>query len=396
MFETHYPAHKNTVLHVIHSLEGGGTERTLMSLLRAFDPNNMRHVVLTLRDAGKTASTLPDHVACYPLRIHGRSRKAGFAIAKAVRYWRAQVIHARNLGTWNDAIVAKLFSPRTRLVLGFHGLESYGPFSMQQRRTARRGMWMGARFTSVSQSGCQQLMQEAGIPSGRIDLLANGVQLERYQRCDPHIRLWVRNALKYKETDFVIGIVGSLTRVKDHNTFIQAFAQCVTRFPSVRLLIVGDGPLRKSLARLVKELEIEKVVHFTGSREDIPDLLSGMDGYVCSSKSEGMNNALLEAMASGLPVIVTTVGDNAQIVRHQVDGMVIKPNSVESLADAIETLVDSETLCYEYGAAAYSRAQDFDFSETVAAYQAYYQSLMPASRSITKTKVLPETQPHFA
>jgi len=396
MFETHNPAHQNTVLHVIHSLKGGGTERTLMSLLRAFDPNQMRHVVLTLRDAGETACILPDHVACYPLCIRGRSRMAGFAIAKAVRYWQANVIHARNLGTWNDAIVAKLFSPRTRLVLGFHGLESHGPFTMQQRRTARRGMWMGARFTSVSHSGCSQLIQEAGIPSGRIDLLANGVQLERYQRCDPHIRLWVRNSLKYKDTEFVIGIVGSLTRVKDHKTFIQAFAQCVTRFPSVRLLIVGDGPLRKSLTGLVKELEIEKVVQFTGLREDIPDLLSGMDGYVCSSKSEGMNNALLEAMASGLPVIVTDVGDNAQIVRHQVDGMVIKPNSVESLASALETLVESETLCYEYGAAAYSRAQDFDFSQTVAVYQAYYQSLMPTSRSITKTKELPETQPRFA
>lgn len=385
--------HKHTIIHLLHSLDGGGTERTLISLLRAFESDHLRHVVITLRDVGSQASKLPDHVACCSLGISGRSRTAGFKLARAVRYWRGEVLHARNVGTWNDAIVTKLLSPRLRLVLGFHGLESAQPFTLHQRRTARRGLWLGARYTSVSSSGCKQLSLEADIPENRITRLSNGVQLDRFRNHDPQVRRWIRNSLFYDDSDFVIGIVGSLTRVKDHKTLLTAVSRLVPRFPHLRLLIVGDGPLRDVLTQVVNELGLDRHVRFVGQREDIPDLLCGLDAYVCSSASEGMNNALLEAMASGLPVVATNVGDNAQVVRNQSDGFIVERNSVDSLMNALVLYVESEDIRDHYASAAYSRAEDFDFTQTVEAYQDFYQASLPATRRGSKmtsvTNVIP-------
>lgn len=386
--------HKNTILHVLHSFEGGGTERTLISLLRAFDMKKMRHVVLTMREAGSQVSKLPDDVACCSLGISGRSRTAGLRLAKAARYWRADIIHARNVGTWNDAIVAKLLTPRTQLVLGFHGLESAQPFTLHQRRIARRGLWVGARYTSVSGSGCNQLIREAGIPENRITLLSNGVPLQRFRNHDPQLRSWIRHTLRCDDTHFVIGIVGSLTRVKDHKTLLVAVSRMVNRFPQLRLLIVGDGPLRETLTHLVQELNIERFVYFAGQREDIPDLLFGMDAYVCSSTSEGMNNALLEAMAGGLPVVATNVGDNAQMVRNQVDGFIVQRNSVDSMMNALVLYIESEDMRQHYASAAYSRAEDFDFTHTVEAYQAFYQAVLPTRRRKVRNTAIPDALPN--
>jgi len=165
------------IVHVVHSLQGGGTEHMLVALLRASDPARFRHVVVTLREAGSLSTRLPDHVACRAIAARGRSWSSGLALARTTRDCRAAVIHARNTGCWFDATVAGLLTPRCRLVLGFHGLKTDRALGRRQRRCARCAALLGARFVSVSEAGRRQLCDQAGIRADRIEVLRNGVNL---------------------------------------------------------------------------------------------------------------------------------------------------------------------------------------------------------------------------
>lgn len=364
------------IVHLVHSLEGGGTERTLVALLQAFDHARCRHAVVMLRSAGSLAARLPDHVACRPLGISGRSRLAGFSVARIVRRYGASVIHARNTGCWPDAITASLLSPRVHLVLGFHGLETDRPFSPLQRAWARAAVLAGARFTTVSQAGRRQLYEQAKIPPERIDLLRNGVDLRRFRPGDEVARCRMRAELRLDDDDFVVGTVGSLTPVKEHATLIRAAARAGRCRPALRLLIVGDGPLRTTLMRQAQAEGFADCVRFTGWRDDVPALLTCMDGYVCSSASEGMSNALLEAMAAGLPIIATNVGDHALVVRDNVEGWIVPPREPKALEQTLGILAANSDALKALGSAARARAEAYGFDPVVRAYETYYETLL--------------------
>ncbi len=364
------------VAHVLESLEGGGTERTLTALLAAFDPRRLRHEIVTLRKAGRLAERLPDHAACRPLEAQGRARLTGLRLARVLRKSGAEIVHARNTCCWADALLARLFLPGIRLVLGFHGLDNGELFSVRQRRLARWGIRLGARFTSVSEAGRRQLQDQAGVPPHLVEVIANGVDLTRFSVPQSTARRRVRRVLRFGESDLAVGIVGSLSAVKGHKVLLDALVRASAAVPSLTACIVGDGPQRSSLQEKAHSAGLADRVRFTGWREGVARLLPAMDLYVCSSLSEGMNNALLEAMASGLPVVATDVGDNARVIRDEVDGLIAAPGSIESLAVAIVRLARDSGTRREFAVAARRRVESFDFRQTVAAYERYYGDLL--------------------
>lgn len=366
------------IVHVVNSLDGGGTERMLVSLLREFDPSRARHVLVTLRNAGSLSARLPDHVACRPIGARQRSIRSALALARITRGLRPSVIHARNTGCWFDATFAAALTPGSRLLAGFHGLESCDPLSGRQRRRARWALHAGARFVSVSESGKQQLNLQAGIPITRIDVLPNGVDLDRFGELEPGVRKAMRASLGFDESALVIGIVGSLTPVKHHACLIRAMARMIRSTPNVRLLIVGDGPLKSWLMRLVQREDVDKHVVFTGQREDVPILLNSMDAYVCCSRSEGMNNALLEAAAVGLPIVATDVGDAATLLRHNLEACILENPTPTVLSDALVCLLHAPETRRRLSERARLRAREFNIRTAACRYEAYYRNIIGA------------------
>lgn len=364
------------IVHVVQSLEGGGTERFLVALLRAFNLGLFRHTVVTLRDAGSLSSQLPDDVACYPLGVSGRSWSAGWMTARAIRSLRPVIIHARNTGCWGDAVVARLLLPKAHLVLGFHGLDNAFSFTRRQRLVMRWGSRLGARFTSVSDAGVTKLRLEGGVRSERIDVLPNGVKVELFKSVNEDERRRMRQSLSFADASLVVGTVGSLTAVKAQSRLIDAVAQLAGTMNNVRLLIVGDGPLRVALIKQAAAAGVADRVCFTGWRDDVPSLLTAMDVYVCSSASEGMSNAVLEAMASGLAVVATDVGDNAIMIRNYQDGLIIEPQSPTAIAQAVRMLTEEPELRRKLGAAARGRALAYGFDRAVQNYERYYGNLV--------------------
>ena len=383
---------RTTILHLLNSLDAGGTERVLTEFLRAAGSNRLRHLVVTLRRAGSLAERLPPDVACHALDVAGKSLTSWMKLARVARRHKADVIHARGTGGWMDAILASRACPGTRLVLGFHGFETPTAWTLRKRMVARLGSLAGARFVSVSRSGVTQLMTECGVSATRGDWRPNGVCRERFApRAEADVAA-TRARFGLPPNAVVVGTVASLTPIKRLDVLIRAAAILSAGIDRLHLLIVGDGPLRTDLLDLARSVGIGDHVHFAGWQADIADLLQAIDVYVCSSDSEGMSNALLEAMAAARPIVATDVGDNAILLDQGRAGYLIPPASPEKLAAAISELLSRPKNRDELAQAALRQAQGFDFRRTVQAHERYYAALADAPISYS----CPPTKAEFA
>jgi glycosyltransferase involved in cell wall biosynthesis len=169
----------------------------------------------------------------------------------------------------------------------------------------------------------------------------------------------------------VIGYVGRLESVKGCDVLLVAFSRILRNYPSARLIMVGDGTLRNELTRLSKSLGLENSVEFTGfvPFPEIPSYLSRFSILVLPSRSEGMPNALLQAMAAGLPVVATRVGGIPEIVEDHVEGLLVEPNSPDDLAKAINELMSSESLCLTLGQNAKAKAANYSDDRIIRIYE---------------------------
>jgi len=181
-----------------------------------------------------------------------------------------------------------------------------------------------------------------------------------------------------------IGYVGRLEFVKGCDVLLEAFSRLLRDHPSARLTIVGDGSLRQELIRLAETLGVENSVVFTGPVPfaEVPSFLGRFSVFVLPSRSEGLPNALLQAMAAGLPVVATRVGGIPELVEDHVEGLLVEPNSPNDLAKAIGELMSNEGLCRTLGQNAKAKATKYS-SEGV---MRTYESLLSRERSFLKVK----------
>ena len=186
---------------------------------------------------------------------------------------------------------------------------------------------------AVSQRIAGQLRQ-AGIAEEKISVIDNGIDLSPFDSAAPALKSELQAGDRR-----LIGTVGRLTGQKGMEHFLAAAQKLLKEFPDLMFAIVGDGPDRQKLEQMARELQIEKSVHFTGARSDMPGVYASLDVFVLASIAEGMPMALLEAMASGRPVVAAAVGAVPQIVVFGSTGMLVRPKDPIELANAIASLL---------------------------------------------------------
>lgn len=360
------------VLHVVDTLSGGGTERQLVALLRRFDHHRLRHGIITLREAGELAEHLPREVSCRPLSARGCARGAGLRLARLARRLGARVIHARNTCTWWDATIAGFACRNARLILGFHGLDHGGAISMRQRLKARAARHVASCFTTVSQAARRQLSAEAGLPDDQIQVLPNGVDLDLFRPRGAEERGSARAALGLESSDFVVGAVGSLSAVKRFDVLIDAVSHLATIHANVRAVIIGSGPQAAFLKTRAESRAVADRVCFAGPRDDVPRCLAAFDVFVSCSDSEGFSNALLEAMATGLPIAASDIADHRPLLDNGHAGRLFERGSAAALAKTLAELAGDACERNRRGDRARVRAREFSIDQAARRYEALY------------------------
>lgn len=209
---------------------------------------------------------------------------------------------------------------------------------------------------------------------GKIDVIHNGLDIDLF-RPDPNQRERQRASLGVGSDDVVVGNTSTLRMPKGIDDFIRAAAVVAMRVP-IRILLVGDGPLRPQLERLAAELGISERTFFAGAQTDVRPWLAAMDIAVLSSHAEGFSNSILEYMASGLPCVASDVGGNAEAMSGC--GRVVAAGDIEALAGAMFELAQSRSLREQFGTCARSRAAVFSLPTTQKTLIGYYRKLVAA------------------
>jgi glycosyltransferase involved in cell wall biosynthesis len=249
------------------------------------------------------------------------------------------------------------------------------PIRAQLLRLVQR---LGTELVCVSEKMAEYYADAARIPLSRLRVIRNGVDIDLYRGAGRQPRR--HDAVR-------VIMVGRLDAIKRHDLLLRALARLVD-VPRWRASIVGDGPERGRLEELARSLGLDARVDFLGQRDDVPALLAGADIFALVSDSEGMSLSLVEALASGLPVIATTVGNNSELVKDGWNGVLLAPGDGAALEKALRALVTDDELRAALGANSGRLSGDaLDLRRALASYVSLYEETMPRSAGSDQNSV---------
>lgn len=182
-------------------------------------------------------------------------------------------------------------------------------------------------------NGVKEVLVKSGINPEIIHVIPSGIDFSAYESISSSD--YLRKELSFKKDDYLVGIVAHLADHKGHRYLIEATRILKEKAPRIKLVIVGEGPLKMELTKQVKDSHVDDMVFFLGFREDIPQILASLDLFVLSSYLEGLGSSLLDAMASRLPVVATKVGGIPEVVIHGETGLLVPSRDPKALAEAI-------------------------------------------------------------
>lgn len=237
-------------------------------------------------------------------------------------------------------------------------------------------------YIAVSEVVATVVHQQEGVPTERISVIHNGVDLDRYGVPDSLAKVEAKVALGFHSGNFVIGMSARFRPEKDHALLLTSFENLLKRVPDARLILVGDGPLFARYKAYIEGSRLATSVAIVGEVHDVRPYLLAMDvACLVPSLNEGFSNSVLEKMATGLPLVVTDVGGNAEAVEHEVTGFVIQPGDHVSLEARLKLLHDDTSLRQSMGIAARSRAERlFSLESMVERHASLYQTIVSRDR----------------
>ncbi|OJW84150.1 TIGR03088 family PEP-CTERM/XrtA system glycosyltransferase [Thiobacillus sp. 65-1402] len=362
------------IVHVVHRFDTGGMENGMVNLFNALPPRRYRHTVVALTDY----SDFRQRISAQAVEFHALQRAPGHGLGWAARLWKLlrqlkpDLVHTRNLAALEAQFVAAAAGIRAT-VHGEHGRDVFDLHGRNWkynllRRAARP---LVSNYIAVSQDLETWLRLTIGVPPHKLHQIYNGVDSAKF-----HPRAGARPAFAHPES-IVFGSVGRMVEVKDYPMLTRAFIQLVHRQPEraerARLVIVGEGPAREVCQALLQQAGLAHLAWLPGERHDIAEIMRAFDVFVLPSKNEGISNTVLEAQASGLPVIATAVGGNVELVKTGVNGMLVAPGDVNDMAQALLGYLDSPARIAEHSGQARRQAeQRFSIAAMAEAYARVY------------------------
>ncbi|MFN0164206.1 MAG: TIGR03088 family PEP-CTERM/XrtA system glycosyltransferase [Burkholderiales bacterium] len=372
------------VLHVLHHLATGGMENGLVNLINHMPPANYRHAIACVEGytAFRERIQRPD-VELFALeRARVGVWKLRGGLYSLCRQLRPAIVHTRNMSGLDAVLPAMLAGVRHR-VHGEHGWdvgdlrgERFKPMLLRRLHAP-----FISRYITVSADLSSYLQTRVGVASSKISHICNGVDTERFAPGVDATRRDILPAGFCDDDSIVIGTVGRIQAVKDQRLLLEAFAAARKESPELqrrlRLAVVGDGPLLNDLHALSASLGITEVTWLPGARDDVPAVLRALDLFVLPSLNEGISNTILEAFASGLPVVATGVGGNPELIDDGVTGRLFAPGDVGFVTRAITEYALDAGMRKSQGAAARQAALErFSLEAMVSQYQAVYDRLL--------------------
>ena len=375
---------KNEIINILYVIAamgpgfGGGAERALINLAKRVNREKYKPIVCCVTRGGPSVEELKE--ANIPIYILGKKSKIDisvlFKLIKIIRKEKISIIHTymftSNMWGRLAAILSRVpVIITSEQALSYHEKEEWYHIFIDKFLS-----FFTDKITAVSPEVAESVVKKEGISPKKIKVIFNGVELNKFDRkIDVYSK---KRELGLDPSFLTIGIVGSLTPVKRIDLFLRIASLVLKVKPQVQFVIVGEGVLLDNLEKLAIQLKIKEKVFFLGgkNREEIPQIFKIMDIYVLTSKSEGLPTVLIEAGASGVPVVSFDVGGVRNIVIDGKTGFLIPSGNLELMTEAIIKLLDNSSKREEMGREAKEYVKKFDVSEMVKNTESLYEELI--------------------
>jgi sugar transferase (PEP-CTERM/EpsH1 system associated) len=330
------------ILHIVHSLNVGGLERVVVDMAKGFRKNG--HIVGICCLDGK--EPLGGEAEKAEIKVFSLHKKSGIAwnlpirIARIITNERYSMIHTHNeAGLIYGVLAALLAKVNNNIIHTEHGKEPDYDNNKKRKLAEKILLKKVKRVVTVSEELKKTIVRSSGIDKDRITVIQNGINIEKFHQ--PTFREETRRSLRIDPGDFVIGNISRMVPLKNHRFLISIFKELLKTYPKVKLILVGDGPQKSQLEIYSNEQGLSGSVIFLGERQDIPELLSICDLFVLPSLTEGICITLIEAMASGTPVVASKVGGNPEIIKNLETGFLIPLEDTSGWITTIKSLIQN-------------------------------------------------------
>ena len=320
------------LLFVITDLDYGGAERQLVLLASRLVKRGWQVKVVSILPPRAFVDDLKK--VGVEVETLGITHKWQFLLAwirlrKIIAEWKPQIVHSFMVHANILSRLVKLCDKQYKLICSIRNIKEGGRIREWLYRLTDPFCDL---TTHVSRQGVRRYVAIGAVSSKKIISLPNGIDPSFFFKAS-------EKKLDSRTKDFFWLAVGRLVPAKDYATLLKAFAELMKDFNNAKLWIAGDGPLRKNLEALAHNLGLDNSVSFLGLRKDVPELMALADAFVLSSAWEGMPNVLLEASASGLPIVSTKVSGAEEIVCEGKTGYLVPPGNPLALAEAMRKVM---------------------------------------------------------
>ena len=364
------------IVHIVYSFSIGGLENVIVQLINRLPVGEFEHVLISLT----SISDFKNRIQRSDVQFIELHKPPGHAFAlypriyRLLRQLKPDIVHTCNLAALEVTPLAWLAGVPLR-VHAEHGWDAHDPRGANPRYRLLRKFYKPfvSHYVAVSQEIDDYLARAIGVARKRHSLIANGVDTEVFA---PHtgMPLAVAGCPFVPGQHWLVGTVGRLQTVKNQPLLARAFVRLIQDHPHaaehMRLIIVGEGPLHTAVQDALGQKGLQHLAWLAGARNDVADIMRGLNCFVLPSQAEGTSCTLQEAMACGLPVIATAVGGTPDLVVDGATGILVPSDDVESMAQAIWLSYNQKDLMRRFGQTARAKAvAHFGLAAMVERYQ---------------------------
>ncbi len=362
---------KKKILQLIRTLEIGGCEGALLRMLPLIK-DDIEHIILTLQKKGSLAPLFEKE----GIRIIALEQKnlldipSYFRLKKILQEIQPHLIVTNLL---HSDIVGRLFIQfivPCRVVSSLVTTYNFGPY-WPARLFERSTKYLANRYMANAESVKYVYVKKFGVNPQKISVLPRGIDTDFFSNIMPDPELQMK--LGITETDHVAICVANLHPNKGHRFLLEAFEKLYKTKKNIKLLLVGEGQEKENLLRQVEAYQSKNNILFLGKRDDVPKLLQLSHVFVLPTFFEGMSNAIMEAMASGLPTITTDIPENQELITHNEHGLLCPIGESKCLEKSLELLFVDTELANSLGKNAQKKMQEkYNFPKTTSDWKNFF------------------------
>jgi len=364
------------VMHILHTLGTAGLQKGVVNLANHLNSMDFEISICCLEESGVFEKRLNPGTKVFVMnKPPGFDYTLPLRLAKLFRREKTMIVHTHNFGTYLYGAIGAKLAWGPKVVHGEHGSLLQPSEGKPKDLIIRRYLsYVTDVIHTMSADLKHALVRMTMINPKKIITILNGVELEKFKRApNPRFRVMLGMQLE----DLVIGSTGRIAPVKNFELLIRVIPEVNRAGIYPKVLFVGDGPSLPNLKSLTKEYHLEEQILFLGDRSDVPELLNMMDIFVLPSFSEGLSNSILEAMATGLPVIATDVGGNPELVVHNETGFLFPSEDAATLTKRILELAGDAEKKHRMGALGRKRVEElFTLERMMQNYEQLYRNVL--------------------